>query len=352
MTAGRVFSSERKLLYHSVRVAQWLDGQSVFPIMVGIDPSNLCNHDCVWCSYQPILPQHQLLEPELMLAVIRQLANCGVMAIQWSGGGEPTVHPQLAEAMRLAHSLGLQQALYTNGQLCRGHLVECVREMCEYVRFSMDAASDQVYARGHKVAPGTFEKVLRNIQDIARRPRQMTVGVSFLVHKWNYTDVEDAAALFREVGVDYLELKPAVKGPGDPETSTPEWWTQEVLARLAAAKAKETSSFAVHVIDQKFDNLITLSDRSYDACLGQSFVSLINSDGIVYVCCNQRSLSDFALGDLHHQTFREIWLGPNRQELVSAINVHACPINCKLDKINRLLWEISHKDRSSHPNFL
>ena len=55
------------------------------------------------------------IKTEKALEIIDDCAAIGVKAIQFTGGGEPTVHPDHLELFLYAQELGIKTALVTNG---------------------------------------------------------------------------------------------------------------------------------------------------------------------------------------------------------------------------------------------
>jgi organic radical activating enzyme len=56
-----------------------------------------------------------MLTLDQMKSAIDQFADLGVLGMEFTGGGEPTLHPQLDEAIAHAHSRGLKIGICTNG---------------------------------------------------------------------------------------------------------------------------------------------------------------------------------------------------------------------------------------------
>ena len=72
----------------------------VSPIHVRIKPTNLCNHNCWYCSYR--MPKLQLgknmkttdyIPKQKIVEIICDLKEMGVKAVTFSGGGEPFCYP-------------------------------------------------------------------------------------------------------------------------------------------------------------------------------------------------------------------------------------------------------------------
>ena len=83
-------------------------------MLVEIAPTSYCNANCPWCFFKGISVCKRIKD-KVMLRVIREMHDFGVKAINWTGGGEPTLHPQFELFVCLAAGLGMKQGLFTNG---------------------------------------------------------------------------------------------------------------------------------------------------------------------------------------------------------------------------------------------
>ena len=57
------------------------------PIEVNIDPVNACNMNCLWCNGKRVM-NGKMMSYVRLVAVIKNIAEWGVSAICWAGGGE------------------------------------------------------------------------------------------------------------------------------------------------------------------------------------------------------------------------------------------------------------------------
>lgn len=97
---------DRLLMYKSVGVAS--------PISTHISPEGACNLNCSYCSVSK-----RKKASRIELGVIKQylddLCKKGLKAVIITGGGEPTIYPNINALLKYIYSLGLKCALITNG---------------------------------------------------------------------------------------------------------------------------------------------------------------------------------------------------------------------------------------------
>jgi len=110
------FNSLKGLLYR-----KWMEGiasgEFLPPVEVSIDPVFRCNLDCIWCNSQKIVKNEDLnkymMSREHLFKLCRFLAQWGVLGFCFAGGGEPFLHPNLAEVTEMLGQMGLDTATGT-----------------------------------------------------------------------------------------------------------------------------------------------------------------------------------------------------------------------------------------------
>ena len=69
---------------------------------------------------------------------LTEMALAGVRGVIWSGGGEPTTHPQWLDAVARADRAGLEQGMYTAGGLLNPHSAKALATKAKFVVVSLD----------------------------------------------------------------------------------------------------------------------------------------------------------------------------------------------------------------------
>ncbi len=85
------------------------------PKKVYLELTRACNLACTHClnSSGPRMEMAEELDSTKVLELIRRLADFGLLEIRFTGG-EPTIHPVLAEAIALATKCGMKTSIGTN----------------------------------------------------------------------------------------------------------------------------------------------------------------------------------------------------------------------------------------------
>jgi len=310
------------------------------PISVEIDPTNLCNNKCIWCMFREF--RHRVrdsIPPEKMEEIINQLGDFGVKAVTFTGGGEPLMNPRVfPQSFYQVRDNGMKVGLVSNGVLVDKY-VDAILDTCTFVRFSIDASTPSTYRKLH--GTDDFDKVISNVKLVA--DGEPDVGIAFLVHPENYREVKSFCELGHSLGVDYVEFRPVYM----PGLSLGERLVRNVLSQIEEARDLESNSFKIFVRLKRFQEHLN-RDKGFTECLATPLVGVIGADLNVYLCCQFRGHSDKVLGNLNHSTFKDIWFGLRRREVVGSIDVNWCP-PCRYRTYNQVLNDLKNCD---HEEFL
>jgi GTP 3',8-cyclase len=88
-------------------------------------------------------------------------------------------------------------------------------------------------------------------------------------------------------------------------------------------------------------------------CHGLPFFTLIDAKGNVLPCGLFYDQNEFTYGNLHENSFSEIWKGNKRKEVIKRIKekgIETCRKGCRLDVINRYLDRLKFPEL--HDNFI
>lgn len=131
-----------------------------------------------------------------------------VHSIDFSGGGEPLLHPLLAEWIQEANAAGCETGFLTNGTLLsRSISEELISSGIDWLAVSMDGATVDVYDSIRK--GGDFQKVCEHIRTMEklRKNRLPKMAINFVLMSVNIHQLEDMIRLAVDLGVDQLNIK-------------------------------------------------------------------------------------------------------------------------------------------------
>jgi len=322
------------------KAVEWTDGKTKelpAPITVAVDPTNLCNVNCSWCKYREYRSASATSIPDSRLLEIPSvLKSWGVKAVVVSGG-EPLMHPKIAEFLAQLGKEGLSTGLKTNGLLLTKPTIrKAVLTHVKWVGFSVDAATASTYLKIKRAGLQSFEKVLANIKWLANnrkahnRPR---ITMKFLIHHVNYGEEYAFCDLAKTLGADEVLIRPVylqryrfTRGV----RKTAEFYLRE------ARKAFESDSFRVYAIVHKVEREWDRAIR-FKKCYATPLGGVFGADGNFYICKDRRGDIAASLGKWHpFEEFLASWGGEEHRNLVERISPQACP-KCSLSIINEIV---------------
>ncbi|MFA5139273.1 MAG: radical SAM protein [Elusimicrobiota bacterium] len=327
-----------KAIIHRERILTALGGGMPPPVTVGLDISNRCGHRCVWCLYERYKREKPLLMPEALAhKAVREMAEAGVLAVCFSGGGEPGMNPALGRVILACRQAGLSASLNTNGERLR-ELGEQSLAALSYVRVSLDAGSAETHRRLHRPAEDCFERILDDVA-WACAARRTTVGIGFLAHPLNYREFAPLAQRAGRLGCAYLQVRPVKGMPLDGPMKA------ELFAEIEQVRRK--LPVVVYESFTKMEDTIA-GRRNFERCVMNRLVSNIGPDGCVYACCELRGVAP--IGDIGRSSFKDIWFSEEHRRALEGLDLGKCPA-CKYAKGNEIIERVFVRDEL-HRDFL
>lgn len=291
---------------------------------------------------------NRMIPFEKCVEILDDCKELGTKAIQATGGGEPTIHPQHKEVFQGILDRGMDLALVTNGVTMHEPLREILME-ASWVRVSIDAGIEETYSSIREVRPQVFHDVLKNIGDLVelkqkKNAKQLLVGIGFVVTKENWREVLLCTTIAKKLGVDNLRISAIFQSEG---VSYFDGWLNEASELCREAAAETTPTFKVF---NNFSNRVEDLEQAhpdYEFCGLQNIQTYIGGDLNVYRCCvtsyNPRGL----IGSLQDQRFYDLWM---KKELNKGFDARGCPRCMYNDKNRTILYAIDTD--AMHKNFV
>lgn len=361
-------TSFQKVFYHGERLNDYINRGDTYPTHMIVGLTNRCNHACIWCYAADSISSHyndnDFAPVDMVVRTITEAAALGLKAITFVGTGEPTLHPKFDVIARGIREAGVEIGLFTNGALLReGKKMEAVLDTHTFVRFSISGADREEHNFIHHAGKPTndFDLIVKHIEQILAHRKEKgtrfpTVGVQFSVNHHDWKSVARACAFWKEKGVDYFAIKPVYKNENVEEHEENHAPYEFVIEEMRKCKAMETKDFIVYAKYAQFSRLLAEDRnayRGYKYCHGQAFTTFFDPDGKLYVCGNLHGQDKFSIGNVLEQgSFKGVWDGPIRKQLLADLDVSKCPVGCRMDPLNLIIEDILNPDPEVHPNFL
>ncbi len=346
--------SQYNFLFHWKHICHVLDHHSeyrtsdepiLFPITVEVNPTNCCNHSCVWCFTSDDRNSSTLAYSTLRSLTTEFRAN-GVRALHFSGGGEPTLYPGLLSsstddhmgskslARELSHSMTL--GLITNGSLLHALDTNDLMSRFHWIRISMDAATEERYRATHRTTENNLAAVIQSIDNLVRsrlKSTYPTIGCSF-VFDVNTDALQDEITTFvrimSEIGVDFVQIKPELGNCG----SSSKKFSRDIVSRLAEVLR---GSPTIATIDAPFSS----ADNS-QFCWYCYFGPVVGASGSIYTCCYKYGQTDYMYGTVDSSyNFNDVWNSTFRATVQERIDPKLCT-SCRHSQFNMDIERLFH----------
>jgi len=344
-----------KLIYHIPRVNKWLQGINIYPIYIEIGLYGGCNHRCIFCAFRLLEYKPSTLDTRYLKDFILEAAAMGVKSVLYSGEGEPLLHKDVADIIVFTKKSGIDVALATNGVMFDKDKANRLLRHLSWLKFSLDASCDKTYALIHGTRKDDFNIVMRNIKEAVkirnRYNHNCTIGVQFLLLPQNCREVKALAKIMGNIGVDYLVIKPYSQHRLNSKIQhgfnyNKFFYLEKEMGRY------ERNGFQIifrrHAMEKLGEN------KPYRHCLALPFATCISTEGDMFPCNYFLGKKEFAFGNIYKENFKKIWNGKKRKKVMGFIynklDTESCRRACRLDNINRYLWEL--KNPNSHVNFI
>lgn len=349
--------SNLKIFAHADVLNDIREEKRVAPIYIRIKPTNYCNHRCYYCSYadselglRDSVNSQDQISWEKMQEIISDISDIGVKAVTLSGGGEPLIYPHIIGTMTKLLNAGIDLSIITNGQLLKDDRAEVLSE-AKWVRVSLDSANADTYSKIRHLPETAFGEVCDNIRHFSKIKRNdCELGINFVVNHENADQIYDAAKMLKELGVNHIKYTARVTKD---LFFYHEPFKKNVIDQIHRAKDElESADFRViNKYEGDFDSALVFH-RCYDKCYINRIFTVIAADSKVYFCHDKAYVTDGAVGDLKHRSFKELWFSEETIKRYQEFNPQKeCNHHCVYDDRNELLNVFYSLDRN-HINFI
>jgi len=348
-----------KLNYHVDRVNDWLTGQkTVYPIYVEVAPAGACNHRCSFCAVDYIGYKVVFLETELLKQRMEEMGRLGVRSVMFAGEGEPLLHKDLPEVIRHTKQSGVDVAITTNAVPMTSKWSEAAQESTTWIKTSINAGTPKTYAQVHQTKEDDFNRVISNLESAANiRSRQngtCSLGSQMVLLPENEHEAVTLAKTMKDAGMDYLVIKPYSQHKKSITRQYEGIDYSKSLHLREELDAVSDDSFSVVFRENTISKLLD-NGHYYEKCYSTpNFWGYIMADGAVYGCSAYLLDDRFCYGNIHDNSFQEIWEGEKRKAnlkfVENELDISECRQNCRMDEVNRYLWDIKHPP--AHVNFI
>jgi MoaA/NifB/PqqE/SkfB family radical SAM enzyme len=229
------------------------------PVHIQFIPTNKCNGNCTWCSCKGVDRGLEMPWKECKQCMFH-FALKGTKAMTITGGGEPTIHPEIQKILIQANDYGIKTSIVTNGlKWGREKDIDLTvpDTMLEWLRISV---VDTV---------GSYDTGI--IHRICQRLPNVDIGVSFTVTK--------------DVNLDIAtQVCHAVK---ENSNITHVRFVQDLMdiSKESSLAMLEVSKITGHITNKAIYQYRTDFNIGASPCYVSHLRPVIDASGFVYPCC-------------------------------------------------------------------
>jgi len=354
------FNSD-KLMAHVYKWKQIKRGKKIpAPVLVTVDPTNVCNLHCKWCNADFIQKQNQnSLSKKTLRDIADFIKKWGVESVCIAGGGEPTLNPHTSDFINRCSKNGIKIGIVTNGTLIDKHL-ESLKK-CTWVGVSIDAGTPKTYKK--LKGADKFNQVIKNIIKLNKvqkgelfKPGQgHGVSYKYLLHPGNIKDVFKAAKIAKQIGCRNLHIRPFGE-PWDKIGKVEDKFSysdiKEFREQLIKARKLEDKNFRVFGITHKFDGDFRRKNdfkNCYAIFMTGVFSPPSSKGNFDYgMCCDRRGDKNLTLKDLTKpKQVKSFWGSKNHWKVFDKIKVKECP-RCTYQPHNQIFEKVILEDNTTY----
>jgi pyruvate-formate lyase-activating enzyme len=329
------------------------------PVLVTIDPTNLCNLKCEWCNARRVQETTPLeMGWEMAEQLPMFLKDWGVEAVCIAGGGEPLLYSKIDDLIEGLVLEGIQVGVVTNGTRLDGHFEALSK--CVWVGVSVDAGHPATYKNWKGV--DEFQVVILQMTALVAYAKKvggllasdsLSYGVTykFLVTPDNMCDMARAARLARTIGCKNIHFRPA----GRPwfrlnETGERVFDRADITAfnnEIEDVLGFDDEWFGVYGATHKFDGNFQPS-HPFDKCHAVFMTGVFSPAEGGYnfgLCCDRRGDDRMLLVKNGHRLglVRQVWGNEKHWAIHDSINLSDCP-RCTYKPHNEIFEQVVLKD--------
>lgn len=345
------FNSWKGLLYSKwyTAIAEWEEckrAKPLPPIEVSLDPIHSCQLMCDHCNANRYLSGKTKLAMRRMpddhlIRLVRWLGYWGVKGICFGGGGEPTLHTNLGNALIEAQMKGVESSIATNGIAFTPDLIRTAVFTCRWIGMSIDSATEKTYSIGRKA--NHFKKAVSNLEKLVKEAKKTKancdISFKFLIFDYNQHEIFKACQLAKKIGVKDFHARPADwrhQGMKAYQKKSLSYNLDAIQEQMNMCHEIEDDNFRVFTVTHKFNPDFT-PKRNFTQCCATPICIQLCADGSIYLCPDTRHDKRFLLGKHYPNpdNIGKLWGSPKHYDLVfNKKTAQMCSSRCTFSQYN------------------
>lgn len=339
--------SERQQLNSKLNIEELEKGETIlksYPRRLVFELTNTCNLNCVMCGrnaadFKPTIFDMDVFRSfEPIMDVVEEVTLMG-----W---GEPTIHPDFIEMLKIIDSHGARKYFCTNGMNLKKIKDAIFDYNVDVFAVSLDGATDETNGRirrGSKIKQ--IEEDLRDIVKIKKERglKYPWINFVFCAMQSNINELPDLVRLAASIGLE--EVKVVYLTVFEDELLNESLWGHEKLVKdifEQSIQVAEKSGIALKLPHYVGDD--EAGDKYHKDCFVSWRDFFLGSDGYVRPCMST-SVQFFRYDK--NQDFMSIWNSPQYQNYRKIVNDQV-----RMDNPCKRCYQSSHCNWNRKESFI
>jgi len=275
------------------------------PISLSIEPTTSCNLRCPECpsGLRSFSRPTGMMKQHTFQTIIEELHEQLSYLILYFQG-EPYLNPAFLESVHYANSKKIYTATSTNAHfLTKENANDTVKSGLSRIIISMDGTDQQSYEM-YRIG-GKLEKVIEGIKNLVAAKKELKkhapfIILQFLLFKHNTQQIPAVKKLAKKMGVDKLEFKTA----------------QVYDFEKGSDLIPEEDGLSRYQLNGK--NQFHIKNDLLNKCWKMWHSCVMTWDGNIVPCCFDKD-AKYTMGNIHDQSFIDIWNGVSYREFRSRL---------------------------------
>lgn len=315
-----------------------------YPRFISCWVSEVCNLDCTYCFFSETNydKSHTFIDASVFMSWLSEMRRHGSESLEFSGGGEPTLHRELPHIIREAGKMGYHMGMITHG--CNTMVPQFMAENLKYVRVGLDAATVETHdeIKRNKKKGYFFPRAIENIKALvacrdSRPSLGFSVGIKVVLNQINYPEIDEMILLARDLKVNYIQIKREHSSDND-------------LNAFEQDDAQQSIDNAALKNDAEFTQVKgTMSHaRATVKCFMSPIHTVVTATGKILQCC---FFEDRPIGTIF-DPIEEVWGRERHRQVMEATTVEECDkVDCRWNFYNKKMSELI-EDPSASMSFI
>jgi len=276
-----------------------------------------CNLKCRHCWLAPEYQSSEdyslpMIDVDLIKSILEQAKSLGLLGVKLTGG-EPLLHPQIPEILRIIEEADLSLTIETNGILCTSEIATKIRRSSKRlsVSVSLDGADEHIHEWVRGVS-GSFDAAIRGLKNLVEAGVKPQIIMSIM--KRNKHQIKPVIQLAEQIGAGSVKFNPIQPtGRGDALHDALETLSIEELIELGEWVENHLSStssiplFYTHPLAfRPMSKMLDRSGEGYGVC-GILGILGVLSDGSYSLCGIGETVEELIFGNARTDRLADVW---------------------------------------------